>query len=87
MVGRRVLARHPAYEELVNKVLARFTDPARQAQASTAEQIADVVYEAATDGKSQVRYVAGPDAVASYAQRLAVGPEAFRAAVDKLFFS
>ena len=29
---------------------------------STAEQIADVVYEAATDGKNQLRYVAGEDA-------------------------
>jgi len=81
-----VLARHPAYDELVGTALARFTDPARQARYSTAEQIADVVYEAATDGKDQLRYVAGEDATASFAQRRAVGDEAFRKAVDRAFF-
>jgi NAD(P)-dependent dehydrogenase (short-subunit alcohol dehydrogenase family) len=82
-----VLARHPAYDELTGKVLARFTDPARRERHSTAEQIADVVYEAVTDGKDQLRYVAGVDAQATYAQRRQVGDEEFRKAIDKLFFS
>jgi NAD(P)-dependent dehydrogenase (short-subunit alcohol dehydrogenase family) len=81
-----VLARHPAYEELVGKVLARFMDPERQARYSTAEQIADVVYEAATDGKDQLRYVAGVDATAAFAQRRAAGDEAFRKGIDQMFF-
>jgi NAD(P)-dependent dehydrogenase (short-subunit alcohol dehydrogenase family) len=80
------LAQHPAYDALVAKALAVFLSPARAATYSTAEQIAEVVYEAATDGKDQLRYVAGDDAKASYAQRKAVGDEAFRKAVDKLFF-
>jgi NAD(P)-dependent dehydrogenase (short-subunit alcohol dehydrogenase family) len=80
------LAQHPAYAALAEKVYAVFRSPARAASHSTAEQIADVVYEAATDGKDQLRYLAGADATASYAQRLAVGAEAFRKAVDKLFF-
>jgi NAD(P)-dependent dehydrogenase (short-subunit alcohol dehydrogenase family) len=80
------IVQHPAYAESVNKVYATFLDPARVASYSTAEQIAEVVYEAATDGKSQLRYVAGADAKATYAQRLAVGDEAFRAALDKRFF-
>jgi hypothetical protein len=46
--------------------------------ASTAEQIAAIVYEAATDGKDQVRYIAGNDANAIYAHRLEIGNEAFR---------
>jgi NAD(P)-dependent dehydrogenase (short-subunit alcohol dehydrogenase family) len=82
-----VMAQHPAYDELVGKALARFTDPERQARYSTAEQIADVVYEAATDGKDQLRYVAGVDATATFAQRRAAGDEAFRKAIDQMFFS
>jgi NAD(P)-dependent dehydrogenase (short-subunit alcohol dehydrogenase family) len=80
-----VLAQHPAYDALVAKTMAAFMDPARASGRSTAEQIAEVVYEAATDGKSQLRYVAGADAKALYAQRLAVGDEAFRAAIDQAF--
>lgn len=81
-----VLTEHPAYVDLVAKVLAVFTNPARDATTSTAEQIAEVVYEAATDGKSQLRYVAGEDAKGYYAQRLAVGVEAFRAGIAQMFF-
>ena len=67
-------------------MLAAFTDPARQASYSTSEQIAEVVWEAATDGKDQIRYVAGEDAKALFAQRLAAGAEAFRAGVRAQFF-
>jgi len=81
-----VRAEHPAYEALLARVVAQFNDPARMAAASTAEQIADVVYEAATDGKDQLRYVAGEDAKATFAQRRAAGDEAFRHALDRLFF-
>jgi NAD(P)-dependent dehydrogenase (short-subunit alcohol dehydrogenase family) len=81
-----VMASHDAYRELMNKLLAAFSDPARALAQSTAEQIAEVVYQAATDGSSQLRYVAGNDAKAMYAQRLAVGDEAFRAGIDKGFF-
>jgi len=81
-----VLAQHPAYAALLEKVAKAFFDPARSVNHSTAEQIAATVYEAATDGKDQVRYVAGVDANATWTQRLAVGVEPFRAAVDKLFF-
>ena len=41
-----------------------------------AEWIADVVYEAATDGKKQLRYVAGEFANQLYARRLEIGSEA-----------
>jgi NAD(P)-dependent dehydrogenase (short-subunit alcohol dehydrogenase family) len=79
------MASHGAYGAAVAKVFAVFMDPARAASYSTAEQIAEVVYEAATDGKAQLRYVAGADANALYSQRLAVGVEAFRKAIRDNF--
>ena len=62
--------KHEAYDHLVDKVMAVITDPASMATYSTPDQIAEVVYEAATDGKDQLRYVAGEDAKATYAMRL-----------------
>jgi NAD(P)-dependent dehydrogenase (short-subunit alcohol dehydrogenase family) len=79
------IAQHEAYNDLVSKVWAAFTDPERAANYSTAQQIAEVVYEAATDGKNKLCYVAGKDAQALYAQRLAVGDEAFRAGIGQAF--
>jgi NAD(P)-dependent dehydrogenase (short-subunit alcohol dehydrogenase family) len=80
-----VLAEHPAYADQVAKTMAAFMDPQREALRSSAEQIAEVVFEAATDGKNQLRYVAGADAKAMYARRLEVGDEAFRAAIGAAF--
>ena len=79
------MAVHDAYTEDLQKLTAIMTDPERQKSHSTAEQIAAVVYQAATDGKSTLRYVAGEDAKAMYAQRTAVGEEAFRAGIREMF--
>ena len=73
---------HPAYDKLLERLYAGFNED----DFSTAEQIAGVVYEAATDGKDKLRYVAGADAQASYAQRLQLGDEVFRKEFDHLFF-
>lgn len=81
-----VFAQHPAYADLVARAHAVFSEPERAVGQSTPEQIADVVYEAATDGKDQLRYVAGADAKEMHAQRLAAGDEAFRKAMAKQFF-
>ena len=78
--------KHDAYDQLVDKVMAVITDPASIATYSNPEQIAEVVYEAATDGKDQLRYVAGDDAKATYAMRLNIGDEAFRKGMDQQFF-
>ena len=78
--------RHPAYDALVNKFMGMISDPKQMATYSTPEQIADVVYEAATDGKDQLRYVAGTDAKSMYAMRLQLGEEAFRKAMAQQFF-
>ncbi len=53
---------------------------------SSPEQIAEVVYEAATDEKDQLRYIAGADAKATYAMRLQLGDEAFRKVIAQQFF-
>ena len=52
---------------------------------SSPEQIAEVVYEAATDGKDQLRYIAGADAKGMYAMRLQLGDETFRKAIGQQF--
>ena len=65
---------HPAYDKWVEKLYAGI----KEDNFSTAEQIATVVYQAATDGKDKLRYVAGEDAKALYSQRLQMGDEDFR---------
>ena len=78
--------RHPAYDALVNKVMGMIADRKQMATYSSPDQIAEVVYEAATDGKDQLRYVAGADAKSMYAMRLQLGDEAFRKAMAQQFF-
>ena len=56
---RSVIVSHPAYETLMGKFMAAIE---YGENVTTAEQIAEVVYEAATDGKTQIRYTAGEDA-------------------------
>lgn len=81
-LGRSMdVASHPVYQPYVNKLFAAI-DPDKF---STPQQIAEVVYEAATDGRDQLRYVAGEDANAFYAQRLQVGQEAFHNMLEQMF--
>lgn len=42
------------------------------------DEIASVVYEAATDGKDQLRYLAGEDSINTFHQRSKIGAENFR---------
>ncbi|MEH6682623.1 MAG: SDR family oxidoreductase [Sediminicola sp.] len=78
-----VKAAHPEYRSIEDKLFSNVDD--MMARASSSEQIAAVVYEAATDGKDQVRYVAGPDANAIYERRLEIGSEAFRKEIRDQF--
>jgi len=82
-----VLTQHPAYDEQVANVMSVFMDPERAKDYSTAEQIAEVVFTAATDGKSTLRYVAGADANEMYKQRIELGEEAFRQGIEDTFYS
>jgi NAD(P)-dependent dehydrogenase (short-subunit alcohol dehydrogenase family) len=85
-LNHMVVTSHPAYDAMVQRAFAIFTSPEYQTGSSTAEEIAEAVYEAATDGKDQLRYVVGADANAAYAQRLRLGPEASRKATREQFF-
>lgn len=76
-------ASHPAYEALSQAMFGNAGEWIEQASAP--ETIAQVVWEAATDGKDQLRYVAGEDAQRFYAQRLELGAEPFRKVVGELF--
>ncbi|PUZ28653.1 short-chain dehydrogenase/reductase [Chitinophaga parva] len=57
------------------------------AAGAMSEDIAAVVYEAATDGENKVRYIAGEDAKALYAKRLEIGNEGFRAFMKDSFLT
>jgi NAD(P)-dependent dehydrogenase (short-subunit alcohol dehydrogenase family) len=81
------VGRHAEYDALMDKVMSAITDPKQMETYSTPAQIAEVVYEAATDGKDQLRYLAGVDAKATYATRLQLGDEAFRKAIRQQFFA
>jgi NAD(P)-dependent dehydrogenase (short-subunit alcohol dehydrogenase family) len=75
-IGRSLdFASTPDYESLIATMMDN-TEKMMET-ASAPEQIAEVVYEAATDGKSQLRYVAGEDAKNIYKMRLENGDEAF----------
>ena len=70
------------YNDLTAKMMAMFGDPERQKAHSTSRQIAEVIYEAATDGKDQLRYVAGEDAKEMFRQRQAAGDQGFMKALQ-----
>ena len=75
------MSSHPTYEKWVEKMFAGINED----NFTPAEQIAAVVYEAATDGKDKLRYVAGEDAKALYSQRLQIGDEEFRKQMEQTF--
>lgn len=74
---------HPAYQEMEQKLFSMTTSMMHMAM--PAAQLAEVVYEAATDGKDQIRYLAGEDAKAMYARRTELGPEDFRKEIRQQF--
>lgn len=82
MAHRGVFPSHPAYNDLTQKFFAMIKGPG--VKMSTAEEIAEVVYGAATDGKDTLRYVCGEDAKVLYAQRLSLGDEVFRKNIQQM---
>lgn len=79
------LSKHPAYDELFNRAETILRDPKRRVDYATPEQIAETVYEAATDGKSQLRYIAGKDAKKLYKVRRIFGYKFFMKQIRKTF--
>jgi len=76
-------AKSPVYDKWMNQLFSHVDENSF----NTASAIAETVYEAATDGTDKLRYVAGEDARALYAQRLQVGDEAFRKQFAQLFLA
>ncbi|MBF4515607.1 SDR family oxidoreductase [Flavobacterium sp. ANB] len=81
-----VITSSEPYQELMDgylKTVNDMMDP--QSSGSTAEEIAQVVYEAVTDGKDQIHYTAGADSKQMSDRRLEVGAEASRREMSALF--
>lgn len=75
---------HDAYKTLVEKVSEGYSEE-KASQFSTPESIAEVIFEAATDNKDQLRYIAGNDAVALYNERIQHGAEEQYLTIKKMF--
>lgn len=71
------------YQSIAEKVLAGM--PAFFEHASPASVVADVIYEAATDGTSRLRYTAGEDAKETIANRLQADDASFMAMIKTQF--
>lgn len=75
---------HDAYKTLVEKVSEGYSEE-KASQFSTPESIAEVIFQAATDNKDQLRYIAGNDAVALYNERIQHGAEEHYLTIKKMF--
>jgi len=80
-----VMTPHAAYAEPLGKTMRAFMDPERRSGGSTAEMIAEEAWQAVTDTSDRVTFVAGNDARATYAGRLAAGVDAFRKTIRERF--
>lgn len=65
---------HEAYQGLIAKVSEGYSEE-QIANYTKAETVAEIIYDAATDEKHQLRYIAGNDANELYNERLAITPE------------
>ena len=65
---------HEAYTQLVAKVGEGYSEE-QIANYSKADDVAQIIYDAATDDKEQLRYIAGNDAIGLYRERLELTPE------------
>lgn len=80
---RAYFGNHEAYQEMLNRVMSVMM---KETTHSSAEKVAATVYEAATDGKDQLRYLVGDDANAIYEQFQKYGPEATHKVLHQKFF-
>ena len=71
--------------EILNQRLGELFSDGTLIEFTESEKIAEVVFEAATDGKDQLRYLAGNDAVKISNERENKGRETFRRDLTKLF--
>lgn len=80
-----ILTQHEAYVTGFAKAEKVLRDPKRRQNDSSPEQIAETVYMAATDGKKQLRYIAGKDAKMYYRLRQMFGYKFFMKQMSKAF--
>ncbi|CAM4415867.1 short chain dehydrogenase [Pedobacter westerhofensis] len=73
------VAHLPFYEATEKKMISMIKP------ASTPDEIGSVIYEAATDGKDQLRYFAGKSAKAIYDRRQEIGAEASVKEIKKMY--
>lgn len=71
------------YDPIIGRALEKFGT--RTEGTSTPEQVAEVIWEAATDGKDQIRYVAGEDAKKYLASRKKQTDEEYEAEMVEVF--
>lgn len=67
----------------LNETMTKLIENGTLFQFNEVEEIAAVVFEAATDGKDQLRYLAGGDAIRTAQERLNKGNENFRKELRK----
>jgi len=73
------------YAQSIGKVMGMFAANRGTSNASTPEQLAQALYDAATDGSAQLRYVIGEDAKALMQTRKDIGEEALMGAMRQRF--
>ncbi|MDY0986679.1 SDR family oxidoreductase [Flavobacterium sp. CFBP9031] len=87
-VGRSlVVPEHPAYDEFFDNFKKIFFSDEVIGNLAPVETVSEVIYEAATDGKNQLRYLVGEVANDDYKKRLELGAEEFHQNLEKAFFS
>lgn len=77
---------HPAYEDSFGGFKKIFFGDEVMNSLAPAETVSEIIYEVATDGKNQLRYLVGPVANGDYEKRLKLGAEEFHQDLDKAFF-
>jgi len=73
------------YNPLVGKVMGFFEKSMNPERMSTPNLVADVIFEATTDGSDTLRYVAGPDAEQMITARKAMSDEEFMSMMTSQF--
>ena len=79
------IAQHDSYKESFEKITSVFKNPDRHNNYSTPEYIASIVYQAATDNKNQLKYIAGNDANQYFDLRNSITQDDFRKEIKKIF--
>lgn len=73
------------YQEYSDKVLPLLQETIHSKSVSSSEQVAQTIYQAATDGTHQLRYVVGEDAEMFINRKKELGEEAFIQHMSQLF--